>query len=105
MQTRQETHTAKQKRRRILGPCASIFVSMKTGTWRLERPEVDFKTCSKCGTCATYCPVDAVTIDKESEECVKIMWDYCKGCGICANECPKKCIKMVDERGGEHGAL
>ena len=105
MQTQQEMPSTQQLRRRLQGPCATLYVAMKTGSWRLERPVIDYKTCSKCGTCEMYCPTNAINIDKESEKCVNIMWDYCKGCGICANECPRKCISMLDERSGEDGAV
>ena len=84
--------------KKLYGPVALEFTANHTGAWRLERPEVDYKNCVKCGTCQRYCPADIVTIDKNSEECVKMDWNYCKGCGICANECPKKCISMVPER-------
>ena len=85
----------------MLGPVAYIYESAYTGSWRLERPVVDFDECIKCGTCQRFCPPDIITIDKDKEECVTFDWDYCKGCGICANECPKKCITMVPEGGEE----
>lgn len=81
----------------IQGPVASIFGSVNTGSWRIERPVVNYSKCSTCGICERYCPVDAITIDKNIRECVQIMFEYCKGCGICANECPRKCIEMVTE--------
>lgn len=90
-----------QKRYRVLGPIASVFQSSNTGSWRIEKPEVDFDSCTKCGTCERYCPANVITIDRDSYECVEIMWDYCKGCGICANVCPIQCISMIDERGEE----
>lgn len=99
MQEQQQKHIKEPKSYRFLGPVAKSFVAVKTGSWRLERPEVDFSRCSKCGTCERYCPANIITVYKDNEECVRIDWDYCKGCGICANECPKKCISMVDERG------
>jgi len=105
MQKQQGTLSTQPLRRRLLGPCATQYVAMTTGSWRLERPIVDYSNCSKCGTCGIYCPTNAIEILKENEECVEIMWDYCKGCGICANECPKKCIQMVDERSFEDGAV
>lgn len=83
----------------LYGPVGNVFTANNTGSWRLERPKVDFAACIKCGTCARFCPVDIITIDKEAEACVRMDWEYCKGCGICANECPKKCIEMVPERG------
>jgi len=74
------------------------FVAANTGSWRLERPVVDFANCIKCGICKDYCPCDIITVDKEKEECVTFDFYYCKGCGICCNECPRGCIKMVSER-------
>lgn len=97
MQNQQEKPTRKLQKCSVLGPVAGIFASANTGSWRLERPEVDYDQCIKCGTCAKYCPPDIITIDKTKKECVSFDWNYCKGCGICANECPKKCIKMVPE--------
>lgn len=99
MQMQQDQHMKILKSCNVLGPCANIFISSNTGSWRLERPQVDFSACIKCGACQRYCPADVIDIHKDREECVTFMWDYCKGCGICANECPKKCITMIDERG------
>lgn len=101
MQKQQEKPMKEQKKYRILGPAASIFESSKTGSWRLEKPKVEYSKCIKCGTCERYCPANVITIYKDKEECVDIMWDYCKGCGICDNVCPIKCIIMIDERGDE----
>lgn len=99
MQKQQEKHMGKRKKYRILGPVASVFESVKTGSWRLERPKVDFSMCIKCRTCEKFCPANVISIHKDEEKCVEFDWDYCKGCGICENVCPRKCIKMVDERG------
>lgn len=101
MQKQQELRMKEYKKFRVYGPVATIFGSAKTGSWRLERPVVDFKSCIKCGTCERYCPANVIEIKKNQEECVLFDFDYCKGCGICANECPKKCIAMVPERGGK----
>ncbi len=99
MQTRQERPTNKARSFNPVGPCANHFVSANTGSWRLERPKVDYASCIKCGTCQRYCPAGVVTVHKDREECVTFDFAFCKGCGICANECPKKSIQMVDERG------
>jgi len=99
MQKQQEKHMEKRKKYRILGPVALGFESVKTGSWRLERPKVEYSQCVKCGICEKYCPVNVISIHKDEEECIQFIWDYCKGCGICENVCPKKCINMVDERG------
>ena len=97
MQTQQEKPTRRLVKCSILGPVATEFASANTGSWRQERPVVEFDACIKCGTCARFCPPGIVTIDKTQKECVTFDWDYCKGCGICANECPKHCITMVPE--------
>ena len=74
---------------RAEGPIAAIFGAVNTGSWRQEYPAVDYEACITCGTCQRYCPVDAITIRKDQEDCVVFAWDFCKGCGICANECPR----------------
>lgn len=98
MQKQQEMLMRESTRSRIYGPVAYEYTAANTGSWRIERPQVNFEACSKCGTCARYCPTNVIDIMKELVECVVIDFDYCKGCGICANECPKKCISMVPER-------
>ncbi len=98
MQPRQEKHMSTPAKRRVLGPCATVFAAAMTGTWRQERPKVS-ADCIRCGLCARVCPVDIVTIHRDGPIPVEMDWRYCKGCGICANECPKKCIQMVSERG------
>ncbi len=99
MQKQQETPTNMLENSKVLGPVATIFDSIHTGSWRLERPKVNFEACIKCGICEKNCPPNIITVHKDRVESVEIDWYYCKGCGICANECPKKCIAMVDERG------
>lgn len=101
MQKLQEKHTKELKKVRVLGPCATIYASSNTGSWRLERPVVDYDKCSKCGTCERFCPANVIDVFKDQRECVVINYDYCKGCGICVNECPTKCMKMIPERGDE----
>lgn len=95
--------TAKTKT--IYGPCALIFCSTQTGTWRIVRPVVNDEVCIACGICEKHCPTGVMTTEKvksqESEKTngtVHIDLTYCKGCGICANVCPKGSITMIDER-------
>lgn len=105
MQKQQDVAMNKQNNCKLQGPCATICKSINTGSWRLERPKVDFSKCIKCGMCAMHCPTNVITVYKDREECIDIMWDYCKGCGICANVCPKQCMEMVDERSANNGLL
>ncbi|MGE5577801.1 MAG: 4Fe-4S dicluster domain-containing protein [Syntrophothermus sp.] len=87
-------------KRYLLGPCAIVFNSDATGTWRIVRPRVDDGRCTHCGICARHCPADVMEVDvKDKSRPVVIDFHYCKGCGICANVCPRTCIEMVPERG------
>ncbi|TYO95772.1 pyruvate ferredoxin oxidoreductase delta subunit [Geothermobacter ehrlichii] len=72
----------------------------RTGSWRVERPVIDYSRCTPartgrhaCHLCWFYCPDVAVskTIEPQFD------LDYCKGCGICAEECPVGAITMVAE--------
>ena len=92
-------------RKEYLGPCALIFSSAETGTWRVVRPSVNTELCIYCGTCEKYCPGDVMTVTKDESSGkgkptgrVEIDFNYCKGCGICANVCPKRSISMIGER-------
>ena len=89
----------------LLGPCALIFCSTETGTWRVLRPSINAEVCIYCGICEKYCPTDVMTVTKDKSSSkgkpsgrVEIDFTYCKGCGICANVCPKGSISMIDER-------
>lgn len=83
----------------IYGPCALIFCSAQTGSWRIVRPSVDPERCVLCGICEKHCPTGVVTVgSKEASGTVEIDMTYCKGCGICADICPHQAIAMIDER-------
>ena len=72
----------------------------RTGSWRVERPVIDYSRCTpaktgkpSCHLCWLYCPDNVVS--KSLEPTIDL--EYCKGCGICAEECPVKAIEMVSE--------
>jgi len=48
------------------------------------RPRVDDASCVACGTCAQWCPADAITVD----ESAVIDYGLCIGCGECVAVCP-----------------
>lgn len=67
----------------------------KTGAWRVERPEIDYDVCTKCGLCVLGCPDAAVALNKEGFPIID--YDHCKGCMICAQLCPLHGIARVKE--------
>jgi pyruvate ferredoxin oxidoreductase delta subunit len=94
-----KTDSVAARQKTILGPCALVFCSARTGTWRVVRPVVDHDTCVLCGMCEKHCPTDVITTGKKEDNgVVEIDFKYCKGCGICAEVCPQDAIEMVDER-------
>lgn len=103
MQQQQEHLTKQSRKYRLLGPCATIFDSSNTGSWRLEYPKVDDASCIRCGVCVRSCPANVIDLDKQRTPAISIDWNYCKGCGVCANQCVKKCIEMVSGRGPANG--
>jgi pyruvate ferredoxin oxidoreductase delta subunit len=68
----------------------------KTGNWRVFRPKLDRERCIKCLRCWIFCPEGVIF--RESDDSVKIDYEYCKGCGVCSNVCSVNAIVM--ERGG-----
>ena len=66
-----------------------------TGSWRMERPEIDLTQCKRCFLCYLYCPDAAIRLD--SDAFPHIDYDHCKGCLICSEECPTGAITRETE--------
>lgn len=49
--------------------------------------------CTKCGTCAEVCPVEAIS---EGDEKYEIDPELCTDCGQCEAECPVEAISPGD---------
>lgn len=64
-----------------------VMQRFKTIGWKPQSG----KTCERCGTCASVCPMKAVTVNSDG---VTVSSD-CIGCGICASKCPNKAIQMT----------
>jgi ferredoxin len=47
------------------------------------------KKCTKCGSCVTVCPSEAI---KEGSEIFEIDADKCVDCGLCVDECKSGAI-------------
>jgi pyruvate ferredoxin oxidoreductase gamma subunit len=66
-----------------------------TGMWRVERPEVDYDICTRCGLCVVGCPDGAISLDEEGYPVMD--YPHCKGCMICAQLCPLHAIGKTKE--------
>ncbi len=90
----------------VLIPLADKSSRMNlTGTWRTQRPIIEYEKCIRCSICWKFCPDNAIVLESGQSvaapnsrllplDIPRIDYDYCKGCGICAYECPEKCIEM-----------
>lgn len=63
------------------------------------KPEVDLDECRECGTCARWCPVNAIEIVEGVG--AKIDLDTCYGCGECITTCPYDVISNVGEESSQ----
>jgi pyruvate ferredoxin oxidoreductase gamma subunit len=66
-----------------------------TGSWRVERPEIDLAHCTRCGLCCLRCPDGAIALDDEGYPVID--YDHCKGCMICWQQCPVGAIERQRE--------
>ncbi|MDP8214796.1 MAG: DUF362 domain-containing protein [Candidatus Euphemobacter frigidus] len=57
------------------------------------KPEVVVEKCVACGTCLRYCPVGAISQDKDGK--AKIDQSVCIGCGECIAVCPVGAIPPI----------
>ncbi|MBM4352210.1 MAG: hypothetical protein FJ109_00195 [Deltaproteobacteria bacterium] len=53
---------------------------------------VESQGCSRCGTCAERCPVDAIT---QTEAQIPVVGDRCLGCGVCTRFCPTGSCRLA----------
>lgn len=61
----------------------------------------DAAQCTRCGRCATYCPVDAIAVGERARGGPPLRIDdrRCIGCGQCAFQCARGALAMrADER-------
>jgi len=66
-----------------------------TGSWRVERPEIDRDRCTRCGLCCWRCPDGTIALDDQGYPVID--YDHCKGCMICWQQCPVGAIKRERE--------
>jgi heterodisulfide reductase subunit A len=54
---------------------------------------IDEERCSRCLTCISVCPYDALEYDEKEKE-VKVKEALCEGCGACVVSCPAGAIQQ-----------
>ena len=59
---------------------------------------IDPDRCTRCGTCAGVCPVEAITQPDEDE--VPIIGRGCSACCACFNHCPESAFSMLGAKAG-----
>ena len=67
----------------------------KTGSWRVERPEIEYDRCTRCGLCFVHCPDGAIALDEHGYPIID--YEHCKGCMICLEQCKPHAIKGQKE--------
>ena len=73
-----------------------------------QHPDIDTDQCTACGTCAEWCPADAITV----EAAARIDKSLCIGCGECVAVCLESAVRFgwgiaggdLQERMVEHAA-
>jgi Na+-translocating ferredoxin:NAD+ oxidoreductase RNF subunit RnfB len=63
--------------------------------------EVDSEKCFSCGSCIALCPVEAISLAKDSS--VEFNKEKCLGstCSICVDACPARAIKSIKPNGAD----
>lgn len=74
---------------------AGNATARQTGAWRVERPEIDYDVCTRCGLCVLECPDGAMKLNEQGYPVID--YDHCKGCMICAHLCPLHGIGRTPE--------
>ena len=67
----------------------------RTGSWRVERPEIDYDRCTRCGLCFVHCPDGAIALDEQGYPIID--YEHCKGCMICLEQCRPHAISGKKE--------
>jgi L-aspartate semialdehyde sulfurtransferase ferredoxin len=64
--------------------------------------EVDNEKCFSCGSCIALCPVEAISLAKDST--VQFDKEKCVGstCSVCVDSCPVRAIKSIKQNGANN---
>lgn len=66
--------------------------------------EVNSEKCFSCGSCIALCPVEAISLAKDST--VQFDKEKCVGstCSVCVDACPTRAIKSIKQNNSENSA-
>lgn len=82
--------------------CCECCCSMIRGRTRWGNPDAVLPSnfvpnnnddCVFCGKCAERCPVEAITVNKESKT-LAVDENKCLGCGVCTYACKKQALRL-----------
>ncbi len=90
------THVTGHPGVNLAGSIKNIAMGLSSRAGKLSQhsalvPQVSEEKCTACGTCARWCPVDAITV----EEKAVINEETCIGCGECLAVCPFEAITFT----------
>lgn len=78
----------------IQNPQTSLLA--QTGSWRTQRPVIDYAHCHQCWwVCGSFCPDSAISLNQAGYPVID--YQHCKGCMICVEQCPSHAIGVVAE--------
>lgn len=66
-----------------------------TDGWRVYRPIIERRLCTRCFICFALCPEGAIQLDLQNYPVID--YAHCKGCLVCLTECPPKAISELRE--------
>lgn len=72
---------------------SAVVTAMINNLLLRPRPTVDPRMCTKCGDCASRCPVGAIKLGS-GDGVAAIHLKQCSDCGICINACEADAISL-----------
>jgi len=66
-------------------------------TLKMKNISVNEDKCDSCGTCAKFCPTNAISVEEGHKSVIDL--DACVGCGACVSVCPEGAVELERELG------
>jgi NAD-dependent dihydropyrimidine dehydrogenase PreA subunit len=65
---------------------------MNTKSAEIALPEIDARTCTRCGRCVATCPEDVLALTEEGLRFERP--EACTYCGLCETLCPEQAVVL-----------